>query len=599
MNAHSRIGLHLEVNYLPTIKVKQSLLANLLARDGITHDIDSLADKLPLLGTDIDLCDNEDLEIEIFPDRPDLLSAETLTHAMGPFLHNSKPKPELDVISGNITMEVEAELKDVRPVIFAAIVRGVDTGEGNDNEDFIKGLMDHQEKLHFALGRGRRRASIGVHDLSELKPPFRVKAVNGDYSFTPLAMNEEMTIKEILTKHPKGIDYAHLLDGMNKFPIIIDANNAVLSFPPIINGDHTTVSSTTRDFFIDVTGWDARSCESSLLLICLQLARRGGIIESVTINDCHSNTIVSPNGETIAHQVPLELVKNILGWDFSEDELSSAIMKMGGRYIGTSPAPENSPESPWRMADAGRGEQILNFQMPRWRFDILHPIDLVEELAIGHGYDDLGASSPSVSMAGIPRPDAILGRRIKSSLQGLGLQQVQSLTLSNDNDQFIHTRWKELQETTRITNPITTEHTLLRQYILPSLLRLISANRHNDLPQMVYELGTCVSDHNNRAKVSWLVADTDAGFAHARGFAQALLRDLGAEEKEISWQSLPEGHGPWLTGRSASISVSGMVIGEIGELDPTVSESFSLKVPMHGAEFDVSALMDCIADPVL
>jgi phenylalanyl-tRNA synthetase beta subunit len=128
---------------------------------------------------------------------------------------------------------------------------------------------------------------------------------------------------------------------------------------------------------------------------------------------------------------------------------------------------------------------------------------------------------------------------------------------------------------------------------------LISANRHNDLPQMVYELGTCVSDHDNCDKVSWLVADTDAGFAQARGFAQALLQDLGAESNEISWQSLPEGHGPWLAGRSASISVSGTVIGEIGELDPAVSESFSLKVPMHGAEFDVSALMDCIADPVL
>ena len=73
-----------------------------------------------------------------------------------------------------------------------------------------------------------------------------------------------MAINDILIKHPKGIDYAHLLDGFDKFPVIIDSEDNILSFPPIINGDHTTVTSQTKDFFIDVTGWDQRACEASL-----------------------------------------------------------------------------------------------------------------------------------------------------------------------------------------------------------------------------------------------------------------------------------------------------------------------------------------------
>ena len=150
--------------------------------------------------------------------------------------------------------------------------------------------MDHQEKLHFSLGKRRSKASIGVHDFAELKANFKVIAVDEEFEFIPLAMNEKMNIKDILSKHPKGVDYAHLLSGMKKYPLIIDQNNSVLSFPPIINGNHTTVKSSTKDFFIDVTGWDPRACECCLLLVCLELAARGGTIESVEINDCYNQT---------------------------------------------------------------------------------------------------------------------------------------------------------------------------------------------------------------------------------------------------------------------------------------------------------------------
>jgi phenylalanyl-tRNA synthetase beta chain len=193
-----------------------------------------MAIELPLLGTDIDTCDENTLDIEIFPDRPDLLSGETLAKAIRPFLHGAKSEPSLDVNTGSIQMTVDAELEHIRPVILGAVVRNVETGTNEEEKDeFIKALMDHQEKLHFALGRGRRRASIGVHDLAKTAPPFRVQAVPSSTAFRPLAMTEDMTLAEILTTHPKGVDYAHLLEGMTSYPIIFDSNNDVLSFPPL------------------------------------------------------------------------------------------------------------------------------------------------------------------------------------------------------------------------------------------------------------------------------------------------------------------------------------------------------------------------------
>lgn len=554
---------------MPTISVEQALLRKLVEGKGRKHDVEDLAFRLPLMGTDIDTCDDEKLDIEIFPDRPDLLSPETLFHGMMPFLHDSPSNPRLSVNPGTISMKVSPELSQIRPVILGAVVRGLDV-----DDEVIKRLMDHQEKLHFALGRGRKRASIGVHDLSTISPPFRVEATSRDLSFIPLAMEKEMTIDEILMSHPKGVDYAHLLEGMEKVPIIFDSNDAVLSFPPVINGDHTTVTTNTRDLFIDVTGLDFRACESALMLVCLQLSVMGGSVESVRVTTCEGEEW-SLNGSPVEHIVGRNLVEGILGNSFTDDEIENAIRRMGGIYNGDS---------------SGN----LSISMPRWRFDILHPIDLVEEVAIGHGYDDLAYDVPKAPLTAIPRPDGHLRRRIREALQGLGLIQIQSLTLSNDKDQFESMRWKPHGDITRMTNPITIEHTILRQNILPGLMRLLAANRHHELPQGVYELGSVVVNHENRDKFAFLVAENSGGFAALRGRLQSLMRDLGC----VSWSLEAMNDGPWLNGRGANIIVDGTKVGECGEVDPHVSETFDLKVPLSGAQIDVATLSSVLSDPV-
>ena len=563
---------------MPTISVNQDLIAKLLDVHGLKHDIDEISDQLPLLGTDIDRCDEETLDIEIFPNRPDLLSGETLSRAIRSFIHHQNPGPELEVSDSGITMTVDADLIDIRPIILGAVVKNVNLEKLNiESDEFIKSLMDHQEKLHFALGRGRKRASIGVHDLSTLHPPFRVKAVSGNEKFVPLAMEEPMSINEILVNHPKGVEYAHLLEGYDKFPVIIDSEDNILSFPPIINGKHTTVTETTTDFFIDVTGWDFRSCEASLMLIALQLSELGGSIESIEITDCHGQVNKFPNGSPVEHVLPRKLLDGLLGRELSDSELNKSINRMGGSFVS-----RNS-------------EQIM-INMPRWRFDILHPVDLVEDIAIGHGFEDLGEDIPRSPMTAKPRNDANLLRRVRDSMQGLGMMQIQSLTLSNDDDQFNLVRWSNVGEVTRITNPITIDHTLLRQYLLPGLLRLLSSNRHHDLPQSVYELGTVVRDHKNCSRLAFLVAERTGGFAAIRGRIQAFLRDLGASEYEIL--ALPDNEGPWLAGRAAKIMVNGLHIGCFGEIDPRVGELFELKVPMNGAEFCLHEIAKAIPDPV-
>ena len=584
---------------MPTLKFNHNILEYLHEINGVKYDSNDWEKRMPSIGCVVEENDEEGIEIEIFPDRTDLLSHETISRAARAFLNSLNDSPNLDIKQGEITLEVDKSIQNLRPVILGAVVRGVDNGTNyREKDDFIQSLMDHQEKLHLTLGRKRKFASIGVHDLSQLSPPFKVISVDKKYKFTPLAEEKEMSIEDILKSHPKGKEYAHLMSELKEYPVIIDAEDRVLSFPPIINGDHTTVNEQTRDFFIDVTGWDERSCEACLLLICLSLAERGGVIESIQIKNWDQELLNVPRGDSKSHKVPDRLIRNILGIELSKTEIADSIKKMGGELIETRTV-TNGPDKIEKWADCIVGEKEHVISMPRWRNDIMHPVDIVEDIAIGYGYDNLPEQLSAVHLDAIPLPSSNLKRRISSSLCALGLQETQSLTLSNKRDQFERVRWIEENKSTIISNPITKEHTMLRQYILPSLLNLLAANRHHELPQRVHELGNVVRDSENKTRLSWACAEVGGGFSAAKGIASSLLRDLGANLSEVKWQGINQEEGPWIKGRGAKVIIGGLEVGQIGEIDPKVSFEFGLKVPIQAGEFDVDALGRTIPDPVL
>ena len=583
---------------MPTITLSHSMMSRIQKLNGTTHEKNSLSDLLPQMGCPVELNDDENIEIEVFPDRPDLLSHETMARAVRSFQRNHSKDGDIEVSSSGIRIEVGSNLENVRPIIMGAVVRGVNTGNSSSERDsFIQSLMDHQEKLHMTLGRRRSFASIGVHDLSRLEWPFRYEAVSEDFSFQPLASDNVMSISQILDSHPKGLEYSKLMNSLDSYPVILDSNDEVISFPPIINGSQTTVSEETKDFFIDVTGFDMIACETCLLLVSLSLSELGGVVESVEICDTDGSSRVTPNFGSKTHRVPNRLIQKILGMELSDAEIGEAIRRMGGSLLESRTITYGSERSE-RWSDCVVGEREHIFSMPRWRSDIMHPIDIVEDIAIGLGYDNLPDILSSVHIDASPLKSSNLHRRIRMSLRSVGLQEIQSLTLSNENDQFEKTRWPVISEATVISNPITIDHTLLRQYIFPSLMNLLSSNRHHELPQRVYELGEVVHGGDNRTRVSWACAEAGAGFSTAKGIVQSLLRDLGATSSAISFEPTPDKNGPWINGRGALVLIDGHEIGEFGEVSPEVMGLFGLRSPIHAGEFDVDMISKRIKDPV-
>ena len=251
------------------ISIDYQDLVSLIGKDVPKEE---LLSTLPMMGSDIDSVEDDTLNVEFFPNRPDLYSVEGVARALRGFLGFEKGLALYDVKETDMVLNVDPSVNDVRPYIVAGMVRDVCI-----TDELIKSLMEVQEKLHLTLGRKRKKVAIGVHDSRSLKPPFVYKAVEPkSLRFVPLGYFEEMDLAEILVRHEKGREYAWTLEGKQTYPIILDSDEQVLSFPPIINGIVTQVTEATTDIFLDLTGTDFNAVNSALNIISTLLAERGG-----------------------------------------------------------------------------------------------------------------------------------------------------------------------------------------------------------------------------------------------------------------------------------------------------------------------------------
>jgi phenylalanyl-tRNA synthetase beta chain len=261
---------------MPKVEYSLQDLRNLL---GQNVETEVLREKIPLLGVDLEDITDESIAMEIFPSRPDMLSIEGFARALKGFLGIETGLKSYSLGNSKIKVTIDSSVLDIRPYAVAAVVSGLEFDDCT-----VKSIMDMQEKLHLTHGRNRAKVAIGVHDLHKIKPPITYKAVEPDsVSFTPLGSNHEMSLKQILNHHPKGREYAWILDKMDRYPLFVDAQDNVLSFPPIINSEETRLTEYTRDLFIELTGKSERELDSALNIIVSSLADRGGKIQAVDI----------------------------------------------------------------------------------------------------------------------------------------------------------------------------------------------------------------------------------------------------------------------------------------------------------------------------
>jgi len=333
-----------------------------------------LVEKLPMIGGDLDKVEDNEISIEFFPDRPDLASVEGIARASRAFFEFETGLKKYDIKKSDVEIIVDPSVKKVRPYVVTALIKNITM-----TDELIASLMELQEKLHLGLGRNRRKVAIGVHNYEPVEPPFTYKAVDpNSVQFVPLNKVESMTMAEILQKHEKGVDYAFILEGFDKHPLIVDKNNNVLSYPPIINGSLTEVTPFTTEIFIDVTGTDQKAVNYALNIIVTALAERGGQIYTTTVKD-QKQTYITPNLTPTMRKLRINYVNKILGVQLNERQIIKCLHRMGYN------------------ASFSERNDVITVEIPAWRSDILHEIDLVEDVAVGYGFDKFEMDFPKIS----------------------------------------------------------------------------------------------------------------------------------------------------------------------------------------------------------
>ena len=511
---------------------------------------------VPLIGSDVERTEEDHADVEFFPDRPDLFSPEGVARAMRGYLGIETGLPIYPVKPSGISFSIDPKLADIRPVLGAAVIRGV-----TFDDESIQSIMSLQESLHWAVGRGRSKVAIGIHDLDAVRPPFRYIASPRSRVFVPLDYTEEMTMDQILEKHPKGRDYAKIVKDFPLFPLIVDKDDNVLSFPPIINGERTRVTIDTKNILLDTTGTDKRAVNVAVNIICTAMAEAGATIESVEIGGVQTPTLAP--AERI---VNVKECSRLLGVSLTAPQMAELLRKM---RFGAEPADADN----------------VKVQVPCYRADIMHDWDLFEDVAIAYGYDKLESRPPKTFTVGKPHPVQVNAAFAREAFTGLGYLEVMPFTLTSEDVLYKRMQREERAGVLHVMHPISIENTVVRTELLPLLLEFLTLNRHRELPQRLFTVGDVVLDCRTHQQAAGVSSHPDADFSEAYASADAVLHELSID------YTVEESKDPaFIDGRRGNIIVAGKRVGVFGEVHPAVLTAFELEHSVAAFEFDLRAV---------
>lgn len=531
---------------------------------------DELIKLLPMIGSDIDDYDDEQIKVEFFPNRPDYLSVEGVARTLKGFLGIEKGLPEYHLENSDIDIEVDSDLKHIRPFIAFGIVENVDL-TGNK----LKQIMEFQEDLHWVLGRDRKKVAIGIHNLDVIEAPFFYKAADPDKdSFVPLESLEEMTLREILEKHKKGKDYAHLIDKFDKYPLIIDSNGEVLSMPPIINGELTKLTEETKNVLIDVTGTDEKAVNYTLNIIMTSFAEVGGKLKSLKVN-YEDRTTQTPNLMPKRKEINVKNAVKLIGIELTPFDVAN--------YLGNV-----------RIGAEIKTDGIVQAIIPPYRVDILHEVDVIENIAIGYCFNKLEPELPEISTIANEDIRRVFDNSLREVLIGMGFLETMSLMLTNEKQHYENMKISEDERVT-VAQPISVDRTMLRKSLINGLMEFLEDNKHEELPQKIFEVGNVVyldETYETRTrdvkKLAGAVTHSTANFTEIKSIVDSIFVNLGLKMEIENYN-----HPSFIKGRCAKVKAAGdekldglNVTGFFGEMNPEVITNFNLEYPVIAFELE-------------
>ncbi|MEK6853440.1 MAG: phenylalanine--tRNA ligase subunit beta [Nanoarchaeota archaeon] len=542
---------------MPTITLNKQVVEKLLGKQ---LPLEELKDRIAMLGTDLEDITGDEIHVQIFPNRPDLLSEQGFVRALSSFVGARSGLKNYAAKDSGQKVMIDRSVDGIRPYTACAIVKGL-----KFDEEKIKEIIQIQEKLHVTYGRNRKKAAIGIYPLEKITFPVTYKAeVPEKIRFRPLEAGSEMTAAEIVEEHQAGKEYGHLLKGLPRYPLFEDAKGEILSMPPIINSEKTgRVTAHTKDIFVECSGFDFGVLSTCLNIIVTALADMGGEIYSLKLlypDGARSSPALTPQ----KMKLDLPYVNKRLGLQLSAAEAGKLLERMG-----------------YACQD---GEVSI----PAYRADILHQVDLIEDIAIAYGYENFPEEIPDVATIGEEDAFEKFAGKVRELLVGMQLLEVKNFHLVTKEE--LTAKMNSSAAAVPLKNALG-EHNHLRNALFPSLMKNLAENQHHEYPQNIFEVGRVFHHGDSETGIvetdhlSVILCHDRTDFTEARQALEALMQAVG-----IKCSVKESEHPGFIEGRVGEVMANGENIGIIGEFHPQVITNWGLLMPAVGFELDMGRL---------
>jgi phenylalanyl-tRNA synthetase beta chain len=538
-------------------EVVEKMIGKKLPDDKLKHDIS-------YLGTDLEGIEDNKIDVEIFPNRPDLLSEQGMGRALASFVGTKKGLKEFKMKPSGEKLIIKKQIKEW-PHVVTAIVRGL-----TFSDEKIREIVQIQEKLAVTFLRQRGKGGIGLYPLDKIKFPVYWTANNPDkFKFRPLEFPKEITGKQILSKHPTGREYGHICDGWKELPYFVDSDDKIMSMPPIINShDMGKITEDTKDVFVEATGTDLRILKLALNMIVAALYEMGGKVETMEISGPKNYT--TPDFTPSEMKLDVADVNKLLGLELDTKKVADNLEKMG---YGIKKSNSKS----------------LGVLIPAYRADILHPVDLIEDVAIAYGYDNFIPTIPEAATIGKESDKDIFVRKLSEIIVGLGITEVNSFIISPSDAET--TKVLRDVELIFLKNPSTKEYDCVRPWLVSSMLTVLQMNKRHEYPQNIFLTGRCAQlitknpGYNEDDRISVALCGDNVTFTSIKQVLDHLMHQIGVE---FSLEVVKD--STFMEGRTGKIIVDGTEVGIIGEINPEVLVNFELEMPTAILEINIDIL---------
>ena len=587
---------------MPKIEVNEKLFFNLL---GKKFDYDILEKKLTCGKAELDEKPNMDqnpdervIKIELNDtNRPDLWSTGGVARQLR--LHDGAKRSDYSKFMskngdikdcGNRIVQVDKDLKDVRPYMVSFVI----SGKAID-DPMLKDIIQTQEKLCWNFGRKRKSISMGVYRVADIQWPVQYVAVDPDKtSFVPLACESSMTCREILSEHPKGKEYGWILKDAKKFPLLKDNKNEIMSMAPIINSATLgAVQVGDKDLMVELTGSEMENLILAANIVACDFYDAGYEILPVKVQHPYDTgfgkDIVVPYYFQKETKTTLSAINKKLGCDLTKEQVIDALSRMDND-VSTKDIPLT--DSTEKYCKANKTDVEFTLTPAPYRNDFLHEVDIIEDVMIGMGLDYFAPVRPNDFTIGHLSPVTIFSRKTKEIMVGLGYQEMIFNYLGSKRD-YIDKMNLTAEGVIEISNPMSENYQFVRPSIIASLLKAESSAGQAVFPHKVFEIGKVafLDDSENTGtktiqSLGFLTASNNANFNDLASEVSSILYflDHKYDVKEIE-------DPRFIPGRQAAIYVNGKQVGIFGEVHPQVLENWAITVPCVAGEIDLESIM--------